>query len=451
MKKIIYLMMIVGLVFTVSCSDDDDFNPTPFPPTPEPEGYVGFLFTSNSATEGNEVIAMGRLANGALQELPDSPIPTGDKGAAGYGIFDSQNGIKMIGEYMLVVNTGDNPINGSVSVFKLNSNTGELIRIDQDPTTEEVDNIDSRGIHPVSIAYADRGNDIWVAVANQHSSPLYLQGQATNFPIQNSDLRNIAMFKFDINTGILSFENIAATYNSGEWGGPTCISFNEAETKFVVSTWGVPDVLSDTVDPNLLQPARVYFYDYANGVLSNEIYNETAGVAGAVGTVWSPNDQYVYVTSLNLTSDQIDKGLRVLDSADALEIASYQTGDGKDLVCWVICSNDYSKVFTSSFKTNIVSVFNIAGDNTLYSSLDPNYFFRRGEEALDNKDLFESEDGFLYVSGAYTGHNIGAFYVNADGSLVEISNSPYKIPSSIGASPTDQAFVGLVGVQRPLK
>ncbi|WP_196888112.1 hypothetical protein [Aureivirga sp. CE67] len=451
MKKKIYLMMIAVMVFTTSCNDDDDFNPRPLPPTPTPIGYVGFLYTSNSAPEGNGVICMGRYANGAVEELTGSPIGTGGKGAADYGMIDSQNGMKIIGDYLLVVNTGDNPINGSISVFKMNNNTGELMRIDQDPTTTEVDNIDSQGIHPVSIAYTSRGNDIWVVVANQHSSPLYIEGQEVNFPIQNSDLRNIAMFKFDIDTGVLSFDNIAVTYNSGDYGGPACVTFNTAETKVAVTTWGVPDLLSDTVDPTRLQPSRVYFYDFADGLLTNEMYNETSGVAGAVGTAWAPNDRYVYITSMNLTSNQLSKGLRTIDSTTGLEIESIMTGNGGDYVGWAICSNDYSKVFTSSFKNNTVSVFNIATDNTLYKSLDPNYFFRRGEEALDNKDLFESQDGFLYVSGAYSGLDIGGYYINADGSLVEISNSPYNVPSANGVTPTQQTFVGLVGVQKPLK
>jgi hypothetical protein len=52
------------------------------------------------------VIALARKRDGSVEELKSSPYPTGDKGDAAEGDFDTQWALRMVGEYLLVVNAG---------------------------------------------------------------------------------------------------------------------------------------------------------------------------------------------------------------------------------------------------------------------------------------------------------------------------------------------------------
>ena len=131
--------------------------------------YFGFLYTSTNADAGNGIIALGRKANGTLTELPGSPYLTGGRGDAAKGDSDTQWALRFVGDYLLAVNAGANPVNGSISVFEVNRTDGSLARVDQDPATTAMDNMDSRGIRATSIATAAINGTTWVVVGNQHS------------------------------------------------------------------------------------------------------------------------------------------------------------------------------------------------------------------------------------------------------------------------------------------
>ena len=87
--------------------------------------------------------------------------------------FDTEWALRIVGDYLLAVNAGGNPTNGSISVFKVNRNDGSLTQVDQNPATPAIDNMDSRGIRATSIAASTSGGNTWVVVANQHSNPHY--------------------------------------------------------------------------------------------------------------------------------------------------------------------------------------------------------------------------------------------------------------------------------------
>jgi 6-phosphogluconolactonase (cycloisomerase 2 family) len=439
MKKLFWLP-ILAFGFS-NCSKDENINNS---------DYSGYIYTSTNASTGNGIIAMGRNSDGTLKELPNSPYTTGANGDAAEGDFDTQWALRIVGDYLLAVNAGNNPVNGSVSVFKINRTNGSLSQVDQNPSTPAMDNIDSRGVRAASIAAKDIGGTSYVVVANQHSNPNFQMpaGMAVG-AVASSPLRNLAVFTFNRSTGVLEFKNIGATYTDGNNGGPTTVEFNSTGSKIAVSTWGVPHFM--TADPDLTKqkPGRLYVYNFSAGNLSQTGLYEEVGVSGNIGLSWSPGDQYVYLSNFNIHSTKEANSVTVHDGATAAKIQNFASGGRNDEACWTWVSNDRSKLFVASFGENVVSVYDIGSDNKLRVSLSPNFFLRRGGLPMgDTKDLHQSGDGNLYVAGAYQSHTVSTFKVSSNGTLSEVTNSPYVIPSSVGKTKDQHAFLGLTGFDK---
>jgi hypothetical protein len=97
----------------------------------------------------------------------------------------------------------------------------------------------------------------------------------------------------------------------------------------------------------------------------------------------------------------------------------------------------------------VVSVFDINADGRLSQSLTPNSFPRRGGLPMgDTKDMYEAPGGHLYVSGAFQSHSVSIFRRAASGALTEEPGSPYRVPSSVGRSKEEHAYLGLTGFER---
>ncbi len=413
------------------------------------DGYKGYIYTSNNATSGNGIIMMGRKADGTLTELPGSPMATGSAGDAADDDFDHQNGLRIIGDYLLAVNAGANPTNGTISVFRMNRANGSLTQIDQNPSTPTMDNMDSRGERPVSIAAKTVGSNTWIAVGNQHSNPNYQKPtKEQHGMVVSTPNRNVAIFAMDAATGILTFKNTGATYMDGTNGGPTNVDFNADGSQIAVSTWGVTHFATPEPDLALQKPGRLYIYSFADGAMTQTGMYEEVGVSGNIGFSWSPNGSLIYLTNFNLHSSKEDYSVTVHNSTTAALVQHFATGMRNDENCWTWVSNDKTKLFTAAFTENTVSVFDIAGDGKLSVSLTPNYFLRSGVPEEDTKDLYQSLDGYLYNSGAFMSHTVTTFKVAGNGALTEISGSPYKVPSSVGKSKLEHAYIGLTGFDK---
>ena len=171
-----------------ACDKDHDDN----------QGYQGYIYSSNNNSAGNGIIALGRKSDGTLAELPGSPYGTGSTGDAAEGDFDTQGALRIVGDYLLAVNAGNNPVNSTVSVFKINKSNGSLTQVDQNTSTPEMDNMDSRGIRATSIAAKEVSGTMWILVSNQHSNPHYEMDPAMAVgTVTTSDLRNVAVFNFN--------------------------------------------------------------------------------------------------------------------------------------------------------------------------------------------------------------------------------------------------------------
>lgn len=427
------------MLLAAACKKDSHF-----------EVYTGFLYTSTNSTSGNAIIALGRRSDGMLKELPNSPYPTGATGDAAEGDFDTQWALRIVGDYLLAVNAGNNPTNGSISVFKINQADGSLSQVDQNISTPAMDNIDSRGIRAASIAVKDVGGNTWVVVGNQHSNPNFQTAAGTAVgAVATSNLRNLAIFTFNKKTGILEYKNIGTTYTDGNNGGPTTVEFNSTGSKIAVATWGVPHIMTPDPDLTKQKPGRLYIYNFSAGNLTQTGMYEETGVSGSIGLSWSPNDQYIYLTNFNLHSSKEANSVTVHDGITAAKIQNFPSGGRNDEACWSWVSMDKTKLFVASFSENVVSVFNIAADNKLSVSLTPNFFARGGGIPMaDTKDMHQSTDGYLNVLGAYQSHTITTFKIATDGSLSEVPGSPYAIPSSVGKTKDQHAFIGLTGFDK---
>ena len=455
MKNLIYLTLLSSLFF--SCkkelnphNNSDIIGKNSGKANENSNNNTGYIYTSTNSSSGNAIIALARHRDGSLEEIGKSPYPTGDNGDAAEGDFDHQWALRIVGNYLLAVNAGENPVNSSISVFKINKANGHLDQVDQNPLTPKMDNIDSRGVRAVSIASKVINGTNWILVGNQFANPNYQKGppQAFGFPVVTTPLRNVVAFTFDQSTGILHFNNIGATYSDGTNGGPCTVEFNSTGTKVAVSTWGIPHF--DVADPDLSlqKPGRLYIYNFSNGNMSQTGLYEETGISGNIGISWSPNDMYVYMANFNLHSSKENNSLTVHNGTTAAKVQNFGTSDRNDEACWTWVSLDKQKLHVASFTSNDVSTFDIGANNLLSVSLSPNFVHRRGVPPQDTKDMHEA-DGYLFVSGAFKSHSVSTFKRNAStGALTEIAQSPYYIPSVAGTTPEQVAFMGLTGFDK---
>jgi hypothetical protein len=409
----------------------------------------GYIYTSTNSSMGNAIIALARKGDGSVEEINKSPYPTGDKGDAAEGDFDTQWALRIVGEYLLAVNAGANPVNGSISVFKINKANGHLTQVDQNPATPAMDNMDSRGVRAASIAAKMMGSKTWVVVGNQFANPNFQGEEGVAFgTVVSTPLRNLAVFTFDQSNGLLKFENIGATYTDGNNGGPTTVEFNSTGTRIAVSTWGVPHFMVMDPDLSKQRPGRLYIYDFSAGSLMQTGVYEKTGVSGNIGFSWSPNDQYIYMSNFNLHSSVENHSVTVHNGTTAAQVQNFATAGRNDEGCWTWVSLDKSKLYVASFGSNDISVFSVLGSNLIAKTLEPNFFHKRGNLPMgDAKDLHEA-DGYLYNTGAYQSHTVSTFRTSASGVLTEVDNSPYYVPSSIGKSKEEHAYLGLTGFNK---
>ncbi|MBC7826622.1 MAG: hypothetical protein H7122_02665 [Chitinophagaceae bacterium] len=439
MKKMLALSL--GSILFFSCKKND---------IPQRENnYAGFIYTSTNSTSGNSIIALGRHQDGTVEELKNSPYSTGGNGDAAEGDFDTQWALRIVGDYLLAVNAGGNPVNSTISVFKIDKGNGKLTQVDQNPATPVMDNTDSRGVRAASITYKTLGETTWVVVGNQFANPNYQGSPAVAFgTVVSTPARNVAIFNFNQASGILSYKSIGATFMDGNRGGPTTVEFNETGTKIAVSTWGVPHFAAPDADLNLQKPGRLYIYDFAAGNLAQTGMFEETGVSGNIGFSWSPNGQYIYLSNFNLHSSKEANSLTVHNGTTGAKVQNFATAGRNDEGCWTWLSLDKSKLYVASFGENVISSFSVLSSNLIAKTLEPNFFKRRGELPMgDTKDMHEA-GGYLYVSGAFQSHTVSIFKTSSSGRLDEIAPSPYFVPTSKGKSKEEHAYLGFTGFNK---
>ena len=423
----------------------------------------GYLYTSLNGEGTNQVISFERYDDGSLGDqvaYSTASLGGANRAAGGdaAGDFDAQGAIRIIGDYLLVVNAGGN----TISVFALDKSDGSLAL---------QANVGSGGTRPVSIATFPKssGEEHWVVVGNQWNNPNVQKGGPGEGAIEmypNAafhadgggheavlDDRNIQLFSFNATTGALTQEQTLDKF-TGTNGGPTTVDFSPDGTKLAVSTWGIAHFA--TANPTLQKPSRVYVYDFdgATGDVRNSRYFEETGIAGSIGFSWANNAATLFVSNFNLTPDKRDNSLTVLvdDGNSVTKSAHFGTGDGADIdeACWTTTSADGSKLYVSSFGGNFVSEFDVDasgnvtkvgnGAETAYAPRDAS------TPAGDNKDMYLSQDGSMYVLGAYQTFTLSRFAVSESGGLKFAGE--YKVAAATETGPGAYNFLGLAGFDK---
>jgi len=161
MKATRIKLAAVGLVFAAAAAGEMYMARTAGAAM-EPGGY---LYTLNNDGQENGVVVLARGANGALTQIPGSPVVTGGKGLVvpEGGDFDAQGSVRIHGRFLLAINPGSN----SVAVFVIGEG-GKLTPAPGSP-------FPSGGVTPLSVS---AHGDI-VYVANQ-SHAYAMSSQAPN-------------------------------------------------------------------------------------------------------------------------------------------------------------------------------------------------------------------------------------------------------------------------------
>ncbi len=411
----------------------------------EEQGNVSeYLYLSNNAPTENGIIILKRFSDGTLEEASNSPVSTGGTGDADDGDFDGQWSLRRIDNWLLVVNAGEHTDFGglgTVSVFSIGDDGATLTRIDQNTSTEDIDNISSEGERPVSISYYDDGSTTWVLVANQHSNPIVGGGVP-----QDSDNRNIAAYTFNKNTGVLTFSRIVATYNSANYGGPSQVDFSPDGQRVAVTTWGIAHLVP-APDTLLQGDSRTYVYSFSGSTnplltpIGSGFFQET-GISGSIGFSWNSQSNRLFISNFNVITDNRSVTVLNITDTDINLASSAGIGTPGNEACWTLLTPNDQRLYVASFAGNLVSYFNVASDGSLSDRIT----YSLSATVPDTKDMYRTENGqYFYVSGALVTHTINMFRINADGSLEELSSSPYAVPSAVGTSDTEQAFLGFVG------
>lgn len=469
--SLVAALLIVGCSSNNSPSEPQD--PSGNDETTEEPTRTKFLYTQTNDARGNQVIGFSVTDTGDLVEMGE--YETGSVGDADEGDFDSQSSVRVYENFLLVANPGDasnesgiTDGNSAITIFTINQD-GSLERVDQDPDLDGTQNADSQGVRAVSIDFYTEGNTTWVAVANQGANRVCVSPEVNGSLATCSDqfgntlgdlvadesaVADIQLFSLS-ESGVLTHEAEIATFAANR-GGPSQVAFSPDGSSLSATLLGIPH-LSFPADPANQQPSRTYLWDFDEtaGTVGNERFFEHPGIAGSIGFGWSPNSDFLYVSSATLDAGALEANVVALDSSDT---DSVFTSDGNSLwsgagavptevrpaACWVWVNEAADRVYTVGFLTNTISTFETDGADMTHLQT----IYRQDIDIEDAKDLVFSADGkYAYVLGAFFSHTISIFDVNEDGTLAERTTSPLAISASrVNGAPLDPSLVAYQGL-----
>ncbi len=453
---------LISLLFPLVISCDSDSNSTP-PNKLVPEtSQTKYLYISTNDIRGNRVVGLTIDTNGQLNEF--NSYDTLGVGDADDGDFDAQGAMRIIGDYLLVVNAGETTNdaaikegNGSISVFNIDPDTGELDLIDQNSELSGIQNIDSGGVRPVSLDIAEIDGKYWVVVGNQQDGSICVTPSAQNDlatcvdqynrPVSdflndgNDEQRSVNLFQF--NNGKLSFVSNIDSY-SAEISGAAQISFSPDKSKLAVTTLGIGYDAFGSDQLQLQTPAHTFIYDITstdNGELAfdNRHYFANPKIAFSIGFSWSPNSRFLYVSNAILQGDATNAEVMTLDTHDK---SSVFTSNGQSIptaigmisnntdhaTCWTWITPTGDRLYAIAANTNLIASFNVGNNGAL--TLEHTTSRQMAFEP-ESTDIFVTADQkHMYVVANVGTFSIAMFDVDENGQLLEKTNSPLTIEAS---------------------
>lgn len=126
MKRTVFIFFLLTVIF-FSCKNDkkSESKDTVTEKVIEGKKVLGYIYTTTNGEGENQVVQLARYADGSLGD--EKIYPTKGKGgsnhdAPAHGDYDGQGSLKIIGDYLLTTNPGDN----TVSVFNVDKTNGNL-------------------------------------------------------------------------------------------------------------------------------------------------------------------------------------------------------------------------------------------------------------------------------------------------------------------------------------
>jgi 6-phosphogluconolactonase (cycloisomerase 2 family) len=364
------LATLLGIAALAACSDQAATNPLApdqalaSRESGEHSSTEGAVYVTTNGAAGNEVKAFRRAADGSLTSL--GSFATGGTGVGGVGDPLTSQGAAALSpdhKFLFVVNAGSN----DVSVFRVRNDGLKL-----------VDRKASGGLFPNSVAVTEDA----VYVLNANSS-------------------NVGIFSYN-ESGNLRSRGIASL--SANTAGPTEVRVSPN------GRWlDVTERVSNTIDA---------FKIGEHGNLGAPVKSAAAGLV-PFGFQFTP------------------KGIAVVSEAGSVAASSYRqsrdgaltpvsssvSNGGQAAPCWLIVDPRGHFAYTANAGGSSISGYSIDGDGrlSLITAGGRTGDLGTGAQPLDID--FGGNGRFLYVLKNGTG-TIGAFSVNADGTLTALADTP---------------------------
>ncbi len=481
------LMSCIIVATTMTACHDNDGSKKPS----LIETNTQYLYTSTNSSivsEGNGVIGFKINDDGSLTEF--SLFPTGGIGDADDGDFDAQGAMRVIDDKLLVVNAGESTEeiddrviegNGSISVFQIDPQTGNLERIDQRPDVDGIHNMDSFGIRPATLDSVTIDGTTWVVVGNQTDTEHCITPAQINPTLETclghgtenlgeyfdrvatkQAFRNIYLFK--LSAGVLTPIRKLADYDA-RVSGPAQVAFSHDGTKLAVTTIGIGHI-SQVSNANLQTPARTYIYDVTANAdefsLNNSRWFGNQNISVSVGFSWANDDDFIYVSNAILAEGYTNYSLMSLEVGDTDSVFtsddnSTPSGNGgitinpnaddRPAACWTWITPKDDHLFSVAFRTNLVPSYQVDG-----ATLSQIQEVKRNNITVhDSKDIYVSGNGkTVYVLGGLETHTVSIFDLQ-DGFLTEKLDSPLRVSASINPETnenrpnTEHFYLGIAG------
>ena len=364
------LATFIGIAVLAACSDNTASKLLAPDQTLDSRGIgdgrgvgAGAVFVSTNAVSGNEVKAFRRAPDGAL--TPVGAFATGGTGVGGVGDPLTSQGAEALSpdhRLLFVVNAGSN----DVSVFRVSEAGLKL-----------VDRESSGGTFPVSIAATENA--------------LY---------VLNAGSSAVGVFSYD-ESGNLSARGTASLSANAAGGTEVRVSPN--------GHWlDVTERLSNTIDA---------FRIGVDGSLGAPIQSASAGQT-PFGFEFTPKGVAVISEAGTASASSYAQS----NSGALTPISSAVSNGGQAAPCWLIVDPQGHFAYTANAGGSSISGYAIGNDGSL-TLLTPGG--RTGDLGTGAQPLdidFGGNGRFLYVLKNGTG-TIGAFAVNADGTLTPLADT----------------------------
>lgn len=334
------------------------------------------VFTMTNASDGNEIVAFARSADGQL--TPDGSYATGGTGSgAGLG---SQGALVLSenGRWLFAVNAGSD----SISVFRVNPG-GLHLR----------DVVHSGGDMPISITV--------------HGRMVYV--------LNAGGAGNVSGFQFHPN-GTLQAVAGSTRPLSGTGVGPAQVQFTPDGTMLVVT-----EKMSNKID--------VFHVDH-NGVASMPVVNDSHGMT-PFGFDIRSDGTLVVSEAFGGAPDASAMSTYQITVDGTLQLVSGSVPTTETAACWVVITPNGGFAYTTNTGSGSVSGYGLGGDGSLSLLNADGRTGLTGDGSLPI-DAIDAGDGqFLYVLNDGD-DSISIFGINPDGSLTDLGKVTGLAASSVG-------------------